>query len=275
MENKYNNADNKLLLSKIEDRIQFCRTKNKIVYTDFLNISEKSVVQKYLKQNNIKNYIFYGVKEEADRNILFIYPEKLSEDFVKQNYNNFLEMIKIKLPKCIVYEHREYLSGIMKLGIRREKFGDIIVYEEHNLSVPEYVQTAKENGAYIIVLKEISEYILNNIKGLTRFKKSEISIVDISELKSSEVVFQEIKIIVSSIRLDSIVAELYKCSRTKATDMIEEARVFVNSVNEFKLSKKIDIGSIITIRGKGKFVIDSIEKETKNKRIVLKVKKYI
>ena len=50
-------------------------------------------------------------------------------EIVEENYTNILDIIRIELPNNVVYEHREYLSGIMKLGLKREKFGDIIVTE--------------------------------------------------------------------------------------------------------------------------------------------------
>jgi len=86
--------------------------------------------------------------------------------------------------------------------------------------------------------------------------------------------FEYLNIIVSSIRLDNFVSELVNCSRTKANYIIEEGRVFVNSINEFKPSKKIAPNDIITIRGKGKFIFDRIEKETKNGKQLLNIRKY-
>lgn len=56
--------------------------------------------------------------------------------------------------------------------------------------------------------------------------------------------------------------------------MIEEGIVFINSINEFKSSKKIEINDIITIRGKGKFIFEGIEKETKSGRLLVNIKKY-
>ena len=76
-------------------------------------------------------------------------------------------------------------------------------------------------------------------------------------------------------RLDKFVAELGKCSRNKATDLILEGRVFINSENEFKPSKPIKEKDIITIRGKGKFIFDSIERTTKNGKFIVKIQKYI
>lgn len=257
---QFQNDEEKLLIAKIRDKINFCKTKNKIVNTDFLQISEVGIAKKILSEDSISNYFFFGGRENADRNILVIYPEKLNEEMARQNLNNILEVIRIILPNELTYEHRDYLSGIMKLGIRREKFGDILV---------------NKHGADIVVLKEISGFLKEEISSLTRFRKSKLDIIDIINIESVEPEFEEIKIIVSSIRLDNFVSELARCSRSKADTIIEEQRVFVNSELQYKSSKKINEGDIITIRGKGKFIYDKIDHETKSGKYLVCVKKYI
>ena len=256
---KYKNSEYKLLIAKVIDKYEFSKTRNKITYTDFLNISEISIIKKMLKEESVSNFVIYGGKEETDRSILIFYPEKFSKEMVEKNYEKIFEVIRIKLPNNIRYEHREFLSGIMKLGIKREKFGDIIV---------------TDYGADIIVLSEISEILSNDLKTLTRFRKSEITVENIKDLKNIKTEFELVNIIVSSIRLDNFVAELAKCSRGTAEEIINEGRVFLNSINEFKTSKKININDIITIRGKGKFIFDGIEKETKSGRYLLNMRKY-
>lgn len=256
---RYKNSEHKLLIAKVIDKYEFSKTKNKITYTDFLNISEISVVKKVLKEENISDFIIYGGKQETDRSLLIFFPEKFSKEMIEKNYEKIFEVIRIKLPNNIKYEHREFLSGIMKLGIKREKFGDILV---------------TDFGADIIALAEISKVLQNDLKTLTRFRKSEITVENINDLSFIETEFETLNIIVSSIRLDNFVSELAKCSRTNASDIISEGRVFVNSINEFKDSKKINIGDLITIRGKGKFIFDGIEKETKSGRYLLNMRKY-
>lgn len=256
---KYKNSEYKILIAKIIDKYNFCKLKNKITYTDFLNISEISIAKKILEEEKIKNYVFYGVKENADRNILVFYPEKFSKEIVEKNYEEILEIIRIKLPNNIKYEHREFLSGIMKLGIKREKFGDIIV---------------TDFGADVIVFSEISKVLLEDLKTLTRFKRAEINVLNIKELVNVEPEFENIHIIVSSLRLDNFVSELAKTSRLGSQDLIKEGKIFINSINEFKDSKKININDTITIRGKGKFIFDSIEKETKSGKFLLNLRKY-
>lgn len=256
---KYKNGEYKILVAKIIDKYEFCITKNKITYTDFLNISEVSILKKILREENINNYIFWGGKKEADRQILIFYPERFSLEMVEKNYNKIFKVIRIELPNNIKYEHKEFLSGIMKLGVRREKFGDIIVYN---------------HGADIIVFSEICNILVEDLKLLTRFRKSRIIVVDICELLDIKTEFENINIIVSSLRLDNFVSELAKCSRNQASEVIKVGRVFVNSINEFKDSKKINLNDVITIRGKGKFIFDGVEKETRSNRYLLNIRKY-
>lgn len=41
---------------KVSDKIEFCRTRNKIVNTDFLDIASKSEAQEVLFKEKFKNY---------------------------------------------------------------------------------------------------------------------------------------------------------------------------------------------------------------------------
>lgn len=224
---KFKKPEDKLLISKLLDKIELCKRRNMITITDFLDMYQRSVTEKLLKVVKC-NYVFFGGYEQANRVMLIIYPDKLTIDMVKENYKNYMEIIRIDLPKNYIgeYLHKDYLSGVMKLGIKREKFGDILV---------------QENGADIIVSKDISEYINANISGLTRFSKSQINIVGLDEIRKVEIKKKEFKIIVSSLRLDCIVAELSSTSRTKATEIITEQRVFINYENEFKIDKQVKL----------------------------------
>lgn len=148
----------------------------------------------------------------------------------------------------------------MKLGIKREKVGDISVFED---------------GADIIVSKEICEYLINSLKQLTRFKKSLIEEISLDELRTPKIKKETIKITVPTLRLDSVVSELAHCSRTSANEIIENQRVFINYENETKSSKLLKVGDVVVIRGKGKFIIKEIEGKTKKDKMVVLVEHYI
>lgn len=56
---------------------------------------------------------------------------------------------------------------------------------------------------------------------------------------------------------------------------MEAQRVFVNGKNEIKASKQIKQNDIITIRGKGRFIIKEFTGTTRSGRTVILVEKYI
>ena len=75
--------------------------------------------------------------------------------------------------------------------------------------------------------------------------------------------------------MDNIIAELARCSRNKAIDIINMERVFVNFQVETKKTKQIKSGDIITIRGKGRFIIKELVGQTKSGRSILKIEKFV
>ena len=76
-------------------------------------------------------------------------------------------------------------------------------------------------------------------------------------------------------RLDNIVSELAKTSRTKAEEIIRAERVFLNYEVVDKDSKLVKIGDKLTIRGKGKFELKEQIGNTKKGRFILKIEKYV
>lgn len=261
---KYNTEEDKLFVAKILDKIKLAKTKNQIVNTDFLDMYQKKISTEVLNCEKEKNYLFYAACEEAEKSILIIYPEKYSEIFENNrfDYSKIVKLIRIKLPNELkgTYAHKDYLSGIMKLGIKREKIGDILVFED---------------GADIVVSEEICKYILSNLGQLTRFSKAKIEELNISQIRKPEIKKQEIRITVTSLRLDNIVSELANCSRTVANQIIESGRVFINYENEMRISKTINERDVIVIRGKGKFNIAKIDGKTRKGKIVVIVEHYI
>jgi len=257
---KYTKQEDKLLVSKLIDKIEQANKTNKITYTDFLNLYEKNLILKILQKENM-NFFFFGGYEGAERELCVIYPEKFTEEIAIQNAKNEIKIIRIILPNMLKnkYMHKDYLGGLMKLGIKREKLGDIIVYEE---------------GADIIVKNEMILFLENEIKNLTRFSKSKIIVENIDNIKNVQKELKELEVIVASLRIDCVVSELVNISRSKANEIIKEQRIFINYEIEENNSKTLKEGDILTIRGKGKFIIDSVSGYTKKNRIILRILQY-
>lgn len=258
----YKRQEDKICLSQVLDKIEFSKTRERIEYTDFLDMYQISLIENFLRKISFENYQLFGGYAESERKVLIVYPEKYSERMIEKNYNKMLKIIRIELPEEEhgKYSHRNYLGGIVKLGLKREKVGDILV---------------SDDGADIIVVEDFVEILKKELPSLTRFENSKIAIEELSNIRKKEIKIEEVSIIVPSLRLDNIVSDLVRTSRSKAAQIIAQERVFINGQNETKISKQLKLNDVITIRGKGRFVIKEFTGTTRSGRTVIKIEKYV
>jgi RNA-binding protein YlmH len=190
-----------------------------------------------------------GIFEEAERRVLiFNSDEDFGVDLIKiENRNKFVSLL-----------HKDYLGGVLSLGIKREKLGDFML---------------KDNICYFPCKKDISEYLLSNIKTIGKTKVS-VSLVNniYSDLISIE--YQDLVIEVPSLRLDAVVSEITKLSRSEAVNLIKRGLVLYNYSEISDKSKTADLGRAITIRGYGKYKLEDEIGKTKKGNIKIYIKKY-
>ena len=128
----YKRQEDKICLSQVLDKIESSNTRERIEYTDFFDMYQISLVENFLRKINFENYQLFGGYAESERKILIAYPEKYNERMIEKNYNKMLKIVRIELPEEEQgkYSHRNYLGGIVKLGLKREKVGDILVSDD-------------------------------------------------------------------------------------------------------------------------------------------------
>ncbi|MBP3801680.1 MAG: hypothetical protein J6I85_06650 [Clostridia bacterium] len=260
--NTYKRQEDKMLLAQVLDKINMMEKSQKIETTDFLDMYQISLVETFLKKIDFRYYILFGGFDDAERKILIVYPEKYTLEMIEKNYNKFLKIVRVELSdeEKGKYTHRNYLGGIVKLGLKREKVGDILVFDD---------------GADIITVNDFSKILESELGSLTRFQNSKINSLELKEIRVRKLEVEEIKIIVPSLRLDNFVSDLARTSRSKAVEIIDQERVFVNGKSETKASKQIKKDDILTIRGKGRFVIKDFVGNTRSGRTVVLVEKYV
>ena len=255
---KYNEEE-KLLISKVLDKIKFVKGKNRVEITDFLNMYEQKIVKEILNKIQEENYILYGGFEAAERKLILFYPEKLENIFQEKipNCNQYINTVRIELPNEMhgKYVHKNYLSGLMKLGVKREKIGDIIIHD---------------NFCQVVVSEDICDFIIINLEKVSKnkVKVKEITVKDIIE---SEQNFKEISFTVSSLRLDSVIGGVYNLSRSESLKLIKGEKVHVDYEKIISPSKEIKTNSLISVRGHGRAIIE-IGDMTKKGRIKIRAK---
>lgn len=251
------NKDDKILYAKILEQLIFCQKNYEKTFTEFLPQIKVTEFLSYLQTHTFfENIKIFGGYEEAERVIIGFSPEYLEiedEDFpitiLEITYNE-------KYSRSLT--HRDFLGSLIGLGIDRSKIGDIILIE---------------NKAICFIQKDIASYIEFNLKsvGSTKVKTIISNIKDYSIPKPK---FEEKTIIVSSLRLDTVLAHSFNLARGKISDLIKGEKAFLNWNIETSNSKMIKENDIITLRGFGRIKILNVLGKTKKERIILNIIKY-
>lgn len=250
------NYEDKVTLSNIYDKILLREKIGRSVYVCefYPPIVWKSLVK---ISGELKCKIHtYGVFEESDRRLIAI----LSKDET-DNINDYpVDLIKIKNKSHFVdLRHADFLGALMSQGIKREKFGDLIL---------------EDQNCYVPVCKDISVFIKENLVKIGK-NPCEIVSVDIKNTKVPTYKFEERNIVVTSMRVDSVIASICGISRNASTDMIKKGLVLLDYEKVLQKDTYVDVGSIITARGYGKFKIHELIGKTQKDREKIIIKKYI
>lgn len=221
-------------------------------YTDFLNPDEQIILSDICKKEGV--YVeFIGGKGYFERAIAVM---GQTEDLAKFPVEVVRIVGNFKFEKL---SHRDYLGTILSLGIKREKLGDINIFDD---------------GAEIWLSKDISDYICINLSKIkhTGIKCEKIEIQDARERHQE---YREFNINIPSMRLDCIVSALTKLSRNGAIDLISGRDVKLNYNIADETSKKVNPGDLISIKGFGRFQILENITTTKSQRLNVAVRKFI
>lgn len=150
--------------------------------------------------------------------------------------------------------HRDFLGSLMGLGIRREVIGDIII---------------SDNCGYLFCLDTITDYIIRN---LTQVRHTTVECNVTERIPQNALPQPEnSEIIVSSERLDVIVAAIYKMSRSQVLPLFHTEKVFVNGAVKTSPSVIVKNGDKVSVRGFGRFIYKGVLRHTKKERLVISV----
>lgn len=237
----------KLFISKLDDAVYLCQKRQKPYFFSFMSEAEQAQAERYLDSVGFKNYSFFGGYEGSERRVLCLDHYQDDPDFP-------IDALEFKFRPADKLTHRDFLGALMSLGIERETVGDILV----------------EDGRCVVFVKsEISEYIRSQISKIGR-AGVKISDADVDSLPKGRGV-EEKSVIVSSLRLDNVVAAISGLSREKTKNLILSGNVTLNFIECTNISKQVDEGDTLTIRGKGKFKINGVMGETKKHRIRISI----
>lgn len=222
--------------------------------TDFLDPREQHILKVLIGENgNIKYQLFGGIPG-SERKRALIMPDYLipTEDEFQIN------LFEIDYPiKFVSIEHPQVLGSLMSLGLKRGKFGDILM---------------KDGRVQFFASQEISDYIKNNLESIGK-ASIRLKVLALEEAITTDDLWMEQVITVSSLRLDTIISGIHNISRQKSQLFIQQGLVKVNWTTIENVSFECAAGDLLSVRGYGRVKILSIEGRTKKDKVRIVVGK--
>ena len=250
------NAEDKLLLAKVWDKINAGLRRNIQSCTCFLSSRELEMTR-YLF-GDLPGLVSFGGYEEAERQMLCWLPEYLEEESLYDE-DSPLVCLRATFWDGDTPSHRDFLGALMGAGIARETLGDICV---------------GKGSCDFFVTAEIAPYILQNFTsaGRTHLHLEQIPLRDVV-ICEPEV--KEIRDTVASLRLDSIISSGFRIGRSAAAQYITAGKAAINGLPCEKPDKTVAEGMKISVRGLGKIKLQTVGGNTKKGRISVVIHRYI
>ncbi|MBR1892297.1 MAG: hypothetical protein IJ815_02040 [Lachnospiraceae bacterium] len=265
------NAETEQFIKRIKELSETSYTNSQYLFTDFLSEAEISDILSIAgnasdaisKGETIicnaypSGITLYGGHAEATRRIArfgsmeaFAYEEVFPIKIIH---------IEPRLAKFAdTFTHRDFLGAILNLGIDRKVTGDILT---------------DGTEAYLFCDEKIADFILDN---LDKVKHTHIKCSIAETVPSSMAPHMEsFEYQVSSERIDGIVSQVTKISRSKSLELFRTGKVFVNGRQMENPSFTPKSGDMISIRGYGKMRYAGVNRTTKKGKLNISVERFI
>ena len=251
------------LVDRLADLAERARRLDFVTHTAFLTPAECAEAAAWMKKNQVL-HLFSGGYPEAERRVAFLLPFSSREgdenaDGISSIVADTITALTVEVPsRAPSPGHRDYLGSLLSLGIRRDQTGDIAV---------------RDHGATLLLLSSASGIVLSQ---LTKIGGQNIRILpcDLSSVQASSEEGTKIRVTVSSLRLDKIAACGFSLGRQEAADRIASGDVRVNWREETRPDARIELGTVISLRGLGRVRLVSEEGLSRKDRHILILERF-
>jgi len=152
--------------------------------------------------------------------------------------------------------HRDILGALMALGCERDVFGDILM---------------GDHIAYVMMLRTHADDIIRRFVSAGR---ATVSCEEVAEAVLPEQTYRIVSGTLASLRLDALIDVGFDMSRGKAADAVRMGLVKLNGLETLKPDKAVQQGDKVSLRGKGRILLETVGRTTAKGRIAVTVHRY-
>ena len=240
-----------MLISHIEDKLALCYTQDVPQYSDFLSMEEVAYVRSFLENTSVY-YSFWGGYTDSQRQMVGISTDRIDEfpiTILRGTWDRFGDI-----------GHRDVLGALTASGVDRKCIGDILI-------------DADKRCFYVFVCSRMADYFCQNVQSVGRCSIRWSVVDDVSVLPQAKA--EELRIPVSSLRIDVILSAVYHLSRNDSARLISDKKVYVNHMPILKATYNLIPECSVVVRGLGKFIFLEQQGFSKKGKAYILVKRFI
>jgi len=216
--------------------------------TDFLDPRQMSIFQSLASQVQDVQVSASGGYEGAERVRVLLHPDYLPVEH--EDYRLVLLRI-VADQRFHALQHRDVMGALLHVGLKREKFGDMLV---------------DNDGCFVVVAEEVADFVCTQV---TQIHRTPVSFERLpwEEFTPPAPRFTEKMITVPSPRTDAVLGEVYHFSRAKALVPIRAGKVKVNWRVVEDPSHPLQTGDMVSLAGFGRFKVLDVTGPTRSGRL--------
>ena len=160
-------------------------------------------------------------------------------------------------PKFCSITHRDLLGSFMALGLTRSCAGDMII---------------AGTDIYLFAHAQTADFIAQSMKSAGKAPLGFHVLTQAPEMPEPE--GTRFSSVVSSLRLDAVLAAAYRLSRSEAADSIRAGLVKVNHLLCDRVDLPLQEDALLSMRGRGRVRLLSVDGTTRKQRIGITLFRY-
>jgi RNA-binding protein YlmH len=248
--------DSILFKKRLDELANKAYNNSQYLFTSFLSMAELDIYYSMERELSFIPVTAFGGTNDCERVMLRFGSEELcgyEEDFPISciEISPLIEKFGEEL------SHRDYLGALMNLGIERSTMGDIVIIGK---------------DAYLFCTEKIAPYIVDS---LDKVRHTNVRCQIAEHVPESTVTkFERKTLQVNAARADSIIAKLYKISRSEGVELFRAKRVFVNGRLDENNSGQLKPMDKVSVRGFGRFKFIGVSSQTRKGKLNVDVDIY-
>ena len=237
----------------LENAARMAASKGLVRFTRFLDPAQAAEAVGLARAHGVA-FSAFGGYGDAERAIGCFHP--LGEDVEREAFPLVCLHARYASKFCSL-THRDLLGAFMALGLTRDCVGDIII---------------DDVDIYLFSVSNTADFLCQTMTSAGRASLQFSPVFPIPSMPEPK--GTTFGAVVSSLRLDAVLAAAYRLSRSEASDAVRAGLVKVDHLPCVKTDAVLGEGAMLSMRGRGRVRLTRVDGRTKKGRIGISLFRY-